>query len=108
MGGMTHEPALRTELVSSAGEKAALEVESSREPVSNRQLVNLNTASLAELDTLPGIGLVTARAIIDYRTRHGAFRVLSELDKIKGIGPATIEKLRPLVTVDSPKPTGQP
>lgn len=80
----------------------------STETAAIRKLVNLNTATLAELDSLPGIGQVTARAILDYRARHGAFRVLSDLDKIKGIGPATIERLRPLVTVDNPPAAGSP
>lgn len=62
--------------------------------------INLNTASLDELDLLPGVGKATAQAILDYRTKHGKFRTVSELDKVPGIGPSKLEKLRPLVTVD--------
>ena len=63
--------------------------------------VNINTASVKELDTLPGIGPSTAQKIIDYRTANGPFKTVDELDNVSGIGPATLEKLRPLVTVDS-------
>lgn len=62
--------------------------------------INLNTAGLDELDLLPGVGKATAQAILDYRTKHGKFRTVSELDKVPGIGPSKLEKLRPLVTVD--------
>jgi competence protein ComEA len=60
--------------------------------------VHLNTATLEELDTLPGVGPVTAQKILDYRTQHGAFRSVDELDAISGIGPARLDQLRDLVT----------
>ena len=59
--------------------------------------VSLSAATLEQLDTLPGVGPVTAQKILDYRTAHGAFRSVEELDAIAGIGPATIEELRELV-----------
>ncbi len=62
--------------------------------------INLNTATLEELDLLPGVGKATAQAILDYRVKHGKFRTVSDLDKVSGIGPAKLEKLRPLVTVE--------
>ena len=61
--------------------------------------VNVNTASSVVLQTLPGIGPKKAEAIIDYRTVHGAFKTVDDLILVKGIGPKTLEKLRPLVTV---------
>jgi competence protein ComEA len=59
--------------------------------------VSLNTASPEELDTLPGVGPVTAQKIVAYRQAHGAFRSVDELDAIPGIGPARIADLRGLV-----------
>jgi competence protein ComEA len=59
--------------------------------------VHLNTATLEQLDALPGVGPVTAQKILDYREQHGAFGSVDELDAIPGIGPARLEQLRGLV-----------
>jgi competence protein ComEA len=59
--------------------------------------VHLNTASIAELDELPGIGPVTAQKIVDHREKHGAFSSVEDLDAIPGVGAAKIEQLRDLV-----------
>jgi competence protein ComEA len=59
--------------------------------------VHLNTATLEQLDTLPGVGPVTAQKILDYRTEHGSFQSIEELDAVSGIGPARLEQLKPLV-----------
>lgn len=61
--------------------------------------VDLNTATLEQLDTLPGVGPATAQAIIDHRTRNGRFRSVDDLLEVRGIGPAKLEQLRPLVRV---------
>lgn len=60
--------------------------------------VSLATATVEQLDALPGIGPVTAQKIVDWRTTHGPFRSVDALDEVPGIGPARIEQLRDLVT----------
>lgn len=73
--------------------------------------ININEADAKLLETLPGIGPVKARAIIEYRTQHGPFKRVEDLIKVKGIGPKTLEKIRPLVTVSpssSPQGKGSP
>jgi competence protein ComEA len=62
-------------------------------------LVNINTATQAELETLPGIGPVTAGRIIAYRQANGPFERVEDLDNVPGIGPATVEGVRDLATV---------
>jgi len=62
-------------------------------------LINLNTATLAELDTLPGVGPVLAQRIIDHRNRTGGFKSVEELRKVEGVGDARFEQLKDLVTV---------
>jgi len=59
--------------------------------------VHLNSATIEQLDALPGVGPVTAQKILDYRQQHGAFGSVDELDAIAGIGPARLETLRGLV-----------
>ncbi len=59
--------------------------------------VSLSTATLEQLDGLPGIGPVTAQKILDYRAQHGAFRSVDELDAVPGIGPARLDELKGLV-----------
>ena len=62
-------------------------------------LININTASETDLESLNGIGPVTAAAIIDYRTQNGPFATVDDLLDVSGIGPATLEQMRPFVTV---------
>ncbi|HPD40658.1 MAG TPA: helix-hairpin-helix domain-containing protein [Anaerolineae bacterium] len=69
------------------------------EAASPEARVNLNTATLAELLTLPGIGETRAQAILAYRAEHGPFTRIEELQNVSGIGPVTYEKLAPYVTV---------
>ncbi|WP_052410309.1 ComEA family DNA-binding protein [Paenibacillus durus] len=66
-------------------------------PATAEGKVNVNTAGISELTSLPGIGEKKAQAILDYRNQHGAFRNASDLGKVKGIGPKMLEKLRPYV-----------
>jgi competence protein ComEA len=60
--------------------------------------VSLSSATLEELDELPGVGPITAQKIVDYRTEHGPFASVDDLDAVPGIGPTRIEQLRDLVT----------
>jgi competence protein ComEA len=59
--------------------------------------VQLSTATLEQLDSLPGVGPVTAQKILDYRQKHGAFQSVDELDAVPGIGPKRLEQLHELV-----------
>ncbi|NJJ40960.1 helix-hairpin-helix domain-containing protein [Paenibacillus sp. 7028] len=59
--------------------------------------INVNTAGLSELTSLPGIGEKKAQAILDYRKQHGPFRSPQDLQNVKGIGPKMLEKLKPYV-----------
>lgn len=61
--------------------------------------VDLNTATVEQLDALPGVGPVTAAAIVAWRSANGRFTAVDQLSEIDGIGPARLEKLRPLVRV---------
>lgn len=61
--------------------------------------VNINTASLAELDSLPGIGPALAQRIIDYRANHGPFTTLEDLKKVTGIGDSKFERLKDRISL---------
>ncbi|GAB94308.1 comEA protein [Kineosphaera limosa] len=61
--------------------------------------VDLNSADVAALDTLPGVGPVTAQKILDWRAQNGRFGSVDELAEVAGIGPKTLERLRPHVRV---------
>ena len=60
--------------------------------------VSLSSATVEQLDALPGVGPVTAQKIVDWRTAHGPFRSVDALDDVPGIGPAKLDQLRDLVT----------
>jgi competence protein ComEA len=63
-------------------------------------LININTATISELDTLPGIGPTTAQKIIDYRNQHGPFGSITEIMNVAGIGPATFDLIQGLISVN--------
>ena len=66
--------------------------------------MNINTASVAELNGLPGIGTKTAALIVEYRQKNGPFKKIEELMNVKGIGEKSFLKLKPLITVSAAKP----
>lgn len=74
-----------------------------REPAlaASDRLVDLNTATIADLDALPGIGPAKARTIVNWREQHGPFTSIDQLDEVPGIGPATIAGLRTRVSIDT-------
>ena len=82
----------------SSGKPTATPVEGSA-PAGCERIVNINTAGLEELKTLPGIGDTLAQRILDYRETHGDFESVDELDAINGIGEKTMEKVRPCVAL---------
>ncbi|MCL1906154.1 MAG: helix-hairpin-helix domain-containing protein [Clostridiales bacterium] len=63
-------------------------------------IININTAGLAALQTLSGVGPVKAQAIIDYREQHGPFAKTDDIKKVSGIGQATYDKIKDRLTVD--------
>jgi competence protein ComEA len=65
--------------------------------------VNLNTATAADLQALPGVGAATARLIIEHREKNGGFKKIEELMNIKGIGEKSFLKLKPMVIVSPQK-----
>ena len=65
--------------------------------------VNINTASAAELDALPGIGAKTAALIVEYRQKNGPFKKVEELMNVRGVGEKNFLKLRTHISVGGPK-----
>lgn len=74
--------------------------EPQQETSNQSEKININTASIEELDKLPGVGVTRAQLIIDYRGSHGNFKTISEIQNIKGIGPATYEKMKDMITIE--------
>ena len=66
------------------------------------ELIDINKASQEELETLPGIGPVTALAIISYRETEGTFIIIEEIQKVDGIGPAKFDSIKDFITVNNP------
>ena len=66
-------------------------------------VVNINTATSAELVTLPGVGAATATRILEYRQKNGGFKKLEDIMNVRGIGEKTFLRLKPLITITPPR-----
>ena len=67
------------------------------------QVVNLNSATVPQLEALPGIGRATAERIVEYRQKNGGFKRVEDLMNVRGVGEKSFLKLKPLITVAAPR-----
>lgn len=89
-------------LIVPAGGALAQEKESApaqKTPAAVGGLINLNSATSAQLEALPGIGAKTAERIVDYRQKNGGFKKVEDLMNVRGVGEKSFLKLKPLITV---------
>jgi competence protein ComEA len=93
-------PALQVDTISQVDDEQAGQLP---EDFKRAKLVNINTASQAELETLTGIGPVTAQSIIQFRQENGPFQDVAEIQSVTGIGPVKFEKIQPYITVGGAK-----
>lgn len=75
----------------------------SKPPATTPAVVNLNTASVAQLEALPGVGPKMAERIIEYRQKNGGFKKVEDVMNVRGLGEKGFLKLKPLLTVSAPK-----
>ncbi|WP_422395025.1 helix-hairpin-helix domain-containing protein [Nocardia vulneris] len=92
-------PKLGSATISAGGRPTAPSASGSAQPPPSSGRLDLNTATETQLDALPGVGPVTAKAIITWRTTHGRFTDITQLGEVDGIGPARLARLRELVRV---------
>ena len=104
---MTHAASLSsddTAITTAAGVDSTISpagVSESRAVLNRPQPVDLNRATAAEFDRLPGVGPVLARRMVDYRKSVGRFHAVEDLRAVKGIGKKKLERLKPFLTVDA-------
>ena len=92
------QPIISSPVVRSDG----IEIESGSDTAvaSDGEIVNINNATVAELDTLPGIGPSTAEKIVEYRDANGPFAAIDEILSVSGIGPAKFEQIQAFISVE--------
>jgi competence protein ComEA len=78
---------------------AAQDAATRTSPAAAAAMINLNSASSAQLETLPGIGRATAERIVEYRQKSGGFKKVEDLMNVRGIGEKSFLKIKPLITV---------
>ncbi|MGE0862707.1 MAG: ComEA family DNA-binding protein [Vicinamibacterales bacterium] len=89
-----------------AGWPAAAAPAQAPAPAAEKAALNLNAATLEQLETQPGIGRKVAERIVEYRTKSGGFKKIEELMNVKGIGEKSFLKIKPLVSVKPDKASG--
>lgn len=86
-----------------SAQEAARPAKASTASASAGAPVNLNTATVAQLEALPGIGKSTAERILEYRQKNGSFKKIEDLMNVRGIGEKSFLKMKGLITVTAPK-----
>ena len=66
--------------------------------------VDINTATESELEVINGVGPVKAKSIVEYRQKHGAFKALSDLEKVPGFAVTTVDKIKGTITIEETSP----
>jgi competence protein ComEA len=93
--------------LSAAGASVSAQNGAAKPAATAAAVVNLNTATVSQIATLPGIGDRTAERIIEYREKNGGFKKVEDLMNVKGIGEKSFLKLKALITVGDPKPAAR-
>ena len=93
-----------TDSLLAASQEVLADAEHRSRPLEPGERIDPNLATAQELDRLPGVGAVAARAIVAERERTGPFRDAGDLSRVRGIGPATVAKLEPHIAVSRPRP----
>jgi competence protein ComEA len=99
-------PAAAAQQAAPAAAKPAAAAKAAK-PAAAGTVVNINTATQAQLESLPGLGAKAAERILEYRQKNGLFKKVEDLMNVKGIGEKSFLKLKPLLSVtDKPAPSG--